>query len=56
MRPLVAHCHFDLGKLFRMTDQQEQARQYLTSATTAYREMNMRFWGDQVEAETRELA
>jgi tetratricopeptide (TPR) repeat protein len=56
MRPLVAHCHFDLGKLFRKTDQQEQARQYLTSATTAYREMDMRFWGDQAEAETRELA
>jgi class 3 adenylate cyclase/tetratricopeptide (TPR) repeat protein len=56
MRPLVAHCHFDLGKLFRKTDQQEQARQYLTSATTAYREMNMRFWGDQAEADTRELA
>ena len=56
MRPLVAHCHFDLGELFRKTDQQEQARQYLTSATAAYREMNMRFWGDQAEAETRELA
>ena len=56
MRPLLAHCHFDLGKLFRKTDRQEQARQYLTSATTAYREMNMRFWGDQAEADTRELA
>ena len=56
MRPLVAHCHFHLGKLFRKTDQHEQARQHLTTATTMYREMNMRFWADQAEAELRELA
>ena len=56
MRPLVAHCHFHLGKLFRRIDQQEQARQHLTTATTMYREMNMRFWRDQAETEMRELA
>ena len=32
MRPLVAHCHFHLGKLFRKTDQQEQAREHLTTS------------------------
>jgi len=56
MRPLVAHCHLNLGKLFRKTDQHEQARQHLTTATTMYREMDMRFWVDQAEAETGELA
>jgi tetratricopeptide (TPR) repeat protein len=56
MRPLAAHCHLHLGKLFRKTDQHEQARQHLTTATTMFREMDMRFWLDQAEAEMRELA
>ena len=56
MRPLVAHCHFHLGKLFRKTDQQEQAREHLTRATAMYREMDMRFWLDQAEAEMRQSA
>jgi class 3 adenylate cyclase/tetratricopeptide (TPR) repeat protein len=55
MRPLIAHCHFHLGKLFRKTDQQDQVREHLTTATTMYREMDMRFWLDQAEAEIREL-
>jgi len=55
MRPLVAHCRFDLGKLFRSSDQQGKARQHLTTAKTMYREMNMRLWGSQAEAELREL-
>ena len=56
MRPLAAHCHFHLGKLFRKGDQYEQAREHLTTATTMYREMDMRSWVDQAEAEMREEA
>jgi class 3 adenylate cyclase/tetratricopeptide (TPR) repeat protein len=56
MRPLVAHCHFHLGALFRKTDQQEQAREHLTRATTMYREMDMRLWLVQAEAEMRQSA
>ena len=55
MRPLVAHCHFHLGKLFRKADQQEQAREHLTRGTTMYREMAMRFWLDQAESEMQQL-
>jgi hypothetical protein len=57
MRPLVAHCHLGLGKLYRRTGNREQAREHLTIATTMYREMDMRFWLEQAEAETetREL-
>ena len=44
MRPLVAHCHLGLGKLYRRTGKQDQAREHLTSATTMYREMDMGFW------------
>ena len=51
MRPLVAHCHLGLGKLSRRTGKGEQAREHLTTATTMYREMEMRFWLAQAEAE-----
>jgi tetratricopeptide (TPR) repeat protein len=55
MRPLVAHCHLGLGQLFRKTDKREQAREHLATATTMYREMDMRFWLEQAEAESKEL-
>jgi len=50
MRPLVAHCHFGLGKLSRRTGKREQAREHLTTATAMYREMDMKFWVEQAEA------
>jgi class 3 adenylate cyclase/tetratricopeptide (TPR) repeat protein len=53
MRPLVAHCHFGLGKLCARTGQREQATQHLATATTLYREMDMRFWLEQAEVEMR---
>jgi hypothetical protein len=55
MRPLVAHCHLGLGKLYRRTGKREQAQEHLTTATTMYREMDMRFWLEQAEAELGEL-
>ena len=55
MRPLVAHCHLGLGRLYRRTGQCEQAHEHLTIATTLYREMDMRFWLEQAEAEMKEL-
>ena len=36
-------CHLGLGKLCPRSGQREQARQYLTTATTLYREMDMPF-------------
>jgi class 3 adenylate cyclase/tetratricopeptide (TPR) repeat protein len=55
MRPLVAHCHLGLGKLYRRTGRREKANQYLTTARTMYREMDMRFWLEQAAAESMEL-
>ena len=55
MRPLVAHCHLGLGKLYRRTGKREQAQEHLATATTMYREMDMRFWLEQAEAEMRQL-
>jgi class 3 adenylate cyclase/tetratricopeptide (TPR) repeat protein len=56
MRPLVAHCHLGLSNLYRQTDKREQAYEHLTTATTMYREMDMRFGLEQAEVEMRELA
>jgi tetratricopeptide (TPR) repeat protein len=51
MRPLVAHCHLGLGRLYRPTGKREQAWEHLTTATTMYGEMDMRFWLEQAQAE-----
>jgi class 3 adenylate cyclase/tetratricopeptide (TPR) repeat protein len=56
MRPLVAHCHLGLGKLYRRTGNREQAKEHLTIATAMYREMAMTYWLEQVEGETALLA
>jgi tetratricopeptide (TPR) repeat protein len=55
MRPLIAHCHLGLGKLYWRTDKHEHARGHLTTATTMYREMDMTYWLEKAEAEMREL-
>jgi tetratricopeptide (TPR) repeat protein len=52
MRPLVAHCHHSLAKLYRRIGKQELARQHLATATTMYREMDMRLALGQAEVAT----
>jgi tetratricopeptide (TPR) repeat protein len=53
MRPLLAHCHFGLGKLGRRIGKRRQAHEHLTAATTMYREMDMGFWLEKADAELR---
>ena len=55
MRPLVAHCHLGLGRLYRRSGDRERAREHLTAATTMYREMDMGFWLEQGLADTTRL-
>jgi hypothetical protein len=50
MRPLVAHCHLGLGKLYRRTGDQPKAAEHLTTARAMYREMDMGFWLEKAEA------
>jgi tetratricopeptide (TPR) repeat protein len=56
MRPLVAHCHFGLGKLYRQTNKRQQAREHVTTAATMYREMDMQFWLEQAEVGMSQLS
>jgi hypothetical protein len=55
MRPLIAHCHLGLSKVYLRTGRQEQAREHLTTAKAMYHEMDMSFYLQQAEAVTREL-
>jgi class 3 adenylate cyclase/tetratricopeptide (TPR) repeat protein len=55
MRPLVAHCHLGLGKLYRRTDKRERAQEHLATATSMYREMGMTYWLEKAEAEMAEF-
>jgi tetratricopeptide (TPR) repeat protein len=55
MRPLVAHCHHGLGKLYRRTGAREQAQAHVATATTMYRNVGMTYWLDQAEAEMRQF-
>jgi tetratricopeptide (TPR) repeat protein len=50
MRPLVAHCHLGLGRLYGQTGRGAQARAALAAAMEMYRAMDMAFWLPQVEA------
>jgi class 3 adenylate cyclase/tetratricopeptide (TPR) repeat protein len=54
MRPLIAHCHLGLGKLYKRTEKQDKAQEHLTVATTMFRQMNMSFWLEKAEAEKKE--
>ena len=55
MRPLLAHCHLGLGKLYRRTGKPQEAQEHLALATRMYREMDMGFWLKQAEAESKKL-
>jgi tetratricopeptide (TPR) repeat protein len=49
MHPLIAHCHFGLGKCYRVHALRKEATEYFETAATMYREMEMHFWLEQVE-------
>ena len=53
MRPLIARCHFGLGKLPQYGSRPGQAHEHLATAMTMYREMGMTYWLERAEAESR---
>jgi hypothetical protein len=55
MRPLVAHCHLGLGRLYRRTGDHAKTQEHLTTAITMYREMGMAFWLEKAEVAAKDL-
>ncbi len=49
MRPLVAHCHLGLGKLYAKIRRRAWATEELSAAIGMYRAMEMTFWLPQAE-------
>jgi tetratricopeptide (TPR) repeat protein len=54
MRPLQAHCHLGLGKLYRRIGRLDEARAELATAVAMLREMGMAFWLPEAERELAE--
>jgi len=54
-RPLIAHCHLGLGKLYWRTEKRAETVEELLIATKMYRKMGMPFWLERAEAELRKL-
>jgi hypothetical protein len=50
MRPLAAHCHRGLGRLYLNLRRHAEARAELSTAIDLYRAMDMTFWLSQTEA------
>jgi hypothetical protein len=50
MRPLVAHCHAALAKVYERTGELERRPAHLTAASLMYRDMEMVFWVETAEA------
>jgi len=55
MRPLIAHCHLGLGKLYARTGKRQLGHEHLSTASTMYREMEMQFWLPQAETALKGL-
>lgn len=55
MRPLLAHCHLGLGRLYGRAGDRAKAREHLSATVTMLREMDMRLWLEQAEAEVSQL-
>jgi hypothetical protein len=55
MRPLVAHCHLGLGRLHQRAGKQREAEEHMATALAMYRDMDMRFWLEQANAEVEAL-
>jgi tetratricopeptide (TPR) repeat protein len=56
MRPLQAHCHLGLGKLYRRAVRDHEARAELNVAIDLYLSMDMAHWLPEAEGELAQLA
>jgi tetratricopeptide (TPR) repeat protein len=51
MRPLVAHSHFGLSRLYYRAGKRKEVQEHLAIAITHYRELGMQFWLQKAEVE-----
>lgn len=56
MRPLQAHCHLGLGRLYRRIRRLHEARAELSTAIGMLREMGMSLWLPNAESELASLS
>ena len=54
-RPIQAHCHLGLGKLYRRVGRPDEARVELATAVAMLREMGMTFWLPEAESELAQV-
>jgi hypothetical protein len=54
-RPMEAHCHLGLGRLYRLIGRRDEARTELSTAVAMLREMGMAFWLTEAQAELSQL-
>ena len=55
MRPLIAHCHLGLGRLYRRSDRISEGKVELSRAVDMYSDMDMQFYLKQAEAELQAI-
>lgn len=55
MRPLLAHCHLGLGRLYSRAARRAAAEEHLATAVATFRELEMPFWLEPAEAALRSL-
>jgi class 3 adenylate cyclase/tetratricopeptide (TPR) repeat protein len=55
MRPVAAHCHMGLGKLYASLGDKVTAQSELQTALSMYHEMDMQHWPDQAQHALRAL-
>jgi tetratricopeptide (TPR) repeat protein len=55
LRPLLARCHLDLGRLYQRMGRRQQAEESLGVASAMFSEMDMRFWLEQAESALKRL-
>jgi class 3 adenylate cyclase/tetratricopeptide (TPR) repeat protein len=56
MRPLVAHCHRGLGRLYERAGDLQRAKEHIATAVKMYQAMEMGFWLEQAKATAKELS
>ena len=49
MAPLLAHCHFGLGKGYGLVSKNEQSQEHLLAAASVYRTLEMASWIREIE-------